>query len=248
MHSALPIQPATGGNVALFIPRSMRGRLHRHCHRHRRRLESSRRSDEEDRLRREVGEEVKRGGERRKVGEWDGRAPSCTPFRGTSASPPSRPSYSDASSFFTLTLFARFLFFSAHVRLFPPSLSRSRTNPEVAGLEMLRLRAYTHRRLREEKRDSHLVFRKRIVLSFLEFRRLVYFAARNHHLCILFVAGLTDKIAPLLSNNIPVQSCRDPSTMRKHGNPIINDIRAEGVACSTCLGRTCYLFFEGLSK
>lgn len=91
MENALSPLDSTGhsGNVALFIPRSMRGCYRR---RHRILLESAkeRRGGPAER---EAGEEVKRGGERRKVGGWDGRAPSCTPFHGASASPPSRPSF-----------------------------------------------------------------------------------------------------------------------------------------------------------
>lgn len=141
-------------------------------------------------------------------------------------------------------------FFRARSPLSAFTLAFSRTNPEVPGepgLEMLRLRAYTHRRLREEKRDSRLVFRKESS-SYCRFSnfdvssRLFRYAEpprailTSDYLCILFVAGLTDKIAPLLSNNIRVQSCRDSSTIWRHGNPIINDIRAEGIACNNVFG------------
>jgi len=118
MENALSPLDSTGhsGNIALFIPRSMRG-----C-RHRRRLESARRCDEEETGRKKS----RRGGETRwrtKKGGWMGW--TCTilhsiprHFCVAAFAPPSC-----STPFLSFNSLRSLSFFLAHARLLPPSLS-----------------------------------------------------------------------------------------------------------------------------
>lgn len=211
---------------------------------------------------------MKRGGERRKVG-WTCTILHSIPRHFYVAA--FAPVLLDAFSFFALTLFARFLFF-AHARLLSPSLSRSRRRAledESRSAGRSRTRNVATANLHAspvtgERNEIHLVFCKdsSSYCRSLKFRRFVSLTTLcygttacdpNQRAVRLpsypFVAGLTDKITSLRSNNIHVRSFRDPPTTWRYGNPIINDIRAKGWLVVTCLGHTFYLLFlEGLAE
>lgn len=227
MENALSPSDSTGhsGNVALFIPRSMRG-----CRRRRLGKRAKERRGETGRKR------SRRGGETRwrtKKGGWMGW--TCTILHSISRHfyiAAFAPVLRSTRLFFPRFNSSALAFFFSRTFALPFAVALdgglSRMNLEVPGDPGTRNVATASLHASPvtagERYEIHLVFCKdsSSYCRSSKFRRLVSLTSlRGTTMCdpnepcdclrILFVVGLTDKIAPLRPNNVRARSFRDPT-------------------------------------